>query len=142
MEKITKSEIERIRKQYIDDSRTTCYSALDSVTIKVIEIYEGNVRKYGRFTIETLGKQYLVMPLSTVTIKHVGEEMKERLCERTTYLSKEVEKEALKEFAIFFENETKHYKNNLNKKDEIMHLILSQTARELRRIIEKLYNVM
>jgi len=64
-----------------------------------------------------------------------------RLCERTTYLSKEAEKEALKEFAIFFENEAKRYENNSNKKDESMYLILSQTAKELRRIIEKLYNV-
>ncbi len=148
MKNITKSKeesisaIERIRKQYIDDLRTTCYSALDSATRRVIEIYKENVHKYGRFTIETLGKQYLIMPLSTITIKSVGEEMKERLCERTTYLSKEAEKEALKEFAIFFENEAKHYKSNLNKKDESMYLILSETAKELKRIIEKLYNVM
>jgi hypothetical protein len=147
MEKITKykedfiSAIERIRKQYIDDFRKTCYSALDSATRRVIEIYEKNVREYGYFTIETLGKRYLVMPLSTITIKRIGEEMKERLCERTTNLPKEAEKEALKEFAMFFENEAKHYKNNLNKKDESMYLILSQTAKELRRIIEKLYNV-
>lgn len=144
MEEIIKHKKEHdsaIGRQHIDDFRTACYSALDSATRRVIEIYEGNVRKYGRFTIETSGKQYLMIPVSTITINRIGEEMKERLCERTAYLPKEVEKEALKEFAIFFENEAKRYENKLNKKDEIMHLILSQTTKELRRIIEKLYNV-
>jgi hypothetical protein len=141
MEETTKHNKElasAIGRQYIDDLRA-CYSALDSATRRVIEIYEENVRKYGRFTIEE--KQYFVMPLSTITIELVGDEFKKRLCERTTYLSKEAEKEALKEFAIFFENEAKHYENNSNKKDESMYLILSQTAKELRRIIKKLYNV-
>jgi len=55
MKKTTKHNKEptsAIGIQYIDDLRIVCYSDLDSATRRVIEIYEENIRKYGRFTIE------------------------------------------------------------------------------------------